>query len=70
MFAAYLRLRVAAGKFCEHVGDALRNKSYDPAMFAGHGGVGAVGGVGVLPPHAINEPIAIAIASRFIVSPY
>ena len=37
-------------------------------MFAGGGG--GVGAVGPLPPlHAIKEPIAIAIASRFILPP-
>jgi hypothetical protein len=34
-------------------------------MFTG----GAVGAVGLLlPPHAVNDPIAIAIASRFILT--
>jgi hypothetical protein len=43
-------------------------KSYEPAMFAG---VGAdVGAVGPLPPpHATTDPIANAIASRFILAP-
>jgi hypothetical protein len=39
-------------------------------MFAG--GAGDVGAVGLLPPlhppHAINEPIAVAIASHFILA--
>jgi hypothetical protein len=40
-------------------------------MFAGGaGGVGAVGPLPPLhPPHAINEPIAVAIASHFILPP-
>ena len=33
-------------------------------MFAG----GAVGAVGLLPPpHAVNDPIAVAIASHFVI---
>jgi hypothetical protein len=37
-------------------------------MFAGAAGA-EVGAVGLLPaPHAIKEPIAIAIASRFILA--
>ena len=36
---------------------------YWPAMFAG----GAVGAVGLLPAlHAVNDPIAVAIANHFI----
>ena len=34
-------------------------------MFAG----GAVGAVGLLLPHAVNDPIAVAIASHFFIVP-
>jgi len=39
-------------------------------MFAG--GTDGVGAVGVLllpPPHAVNDPIAVAIASHFFIAP-
>src|SRR6187549_873871 len=63
--AGYLSTHASAGNFAEHVADAVMVAVYSPATFAG--GVGAV--ELPHPPHTINEPMAIAIASRFIVPP-
>ena len=50
------------GKFAEQVDAAVMVVLYWPAMFAG----GAVGAVGLLPLHAVNDPITVAIATHFI----
>ena len=57
--------RIGNGKFAAQVDAAVIVVLYSPAMFAG----GAVGAVGLLSPHAVNDPIAAAVASHFFIEP-